>query len=82
MCDDSLQKHSVPGRFLGHFSDGRELVSVACPNRAMLDAIEQHDIDLVVMGRGGHGQRNLGWVGSTCYKMVRSSPCPILIVPE
>lgn len=50
--------------------------------RAILEAIEQHDIDWVVMGRGGHGQRNLGWVGSTCHKLVRSAPCPILIVPE
>jgi nucleotide-binding universal stress UspA family protein len=48
----------------------------------MLDAVEQHDIDLVVMGRGGYGQRNLGWVGSTCHKMVRSSRCPFLIMPE
>jgi nucleotide-binding universal stress UspA family protein len=58
-----------------------EIIStVGSAYRAMLDAVEQHDVDLVVMGRGGHGQRNLGWVGSTCHKMVRSAPCPVLIV--
>lgn len=60
-----------------------EVVStVGSAYRAMLEAVEQHDIDLIVMGRGGHGKRNLGWVGSTCHKMVRSVPCPVLIVPK
>lgn len=58
------------------------VASVGSAYRAILDAVEDHDVDLVVMGRGGHGRGNLGWVGSTCHKLVRSAPCPILMVPE
>ncbi|HXV59619.1 MAG TPA: universal stress protein [Vicinamibacteria bacterium] len=38
------------------------------------------DTDLLVMGAGGHGEAALGWLGSVCHKMVRSAPCPVLIV--
>lgn len=58
------------------------LATVGSPYRSMLDAIQKHSIDLVVMGRGGHGSHNLGWVGSTCHKLVRAARCPVLIVPE
>ena len=44
--------------------------TVGSAYRAILDAIEKHDVDLVVMGRGGHGHTNIGWVGSTCQPMV------------
>jgi nucleotide-binding universal stress UspA family protein len=60
-----------------------EIVStVGSAYRAISDAIEAHAIDLVVMGRGGHGRRHLGWVGSTCHKLVRSASCPVLVAPE
>lgn len=36
-------------------------------------------VDLVVMGAGGHGHSALGWLGSTCHKMVRLGICPVLI---
>ncbi|HSF17955.1 MAG TPA: universal stress protein [Vicinamibacteria bacterium] len=38
------------------------------------------DTDLLVMGAGGHAEAALGWLGSVCHKMVRSAPCPVLIV--
>lgn len=57
------------------------VATVGSAYQAISDAIERHGIDLVVMGRGGHGRRHLGWVGSTCHKLVRSAPCPVLIVP-
>ncbi len=42
--------------------------------------IGDREVDLVVTGAGGHGASGLGWVGSTCHKLVRSAPCPVLVV--
>ncbi len=76
------RREELAGLFPASTTPVELISSVGSAYRAMLDAVEQHQIDLVVMGRGGHGRRNLGWVGSTCHKMVRSSPCPVLIVPK
>jgi len=42
--------------------------------------IDDRSADLVVMGAGGHRELGLGWLGSTCHKLVRSAPCPVLVV--
>lgn len=42
--------------------------------------IGDREVDLVITGAGDHGTSGLGWVGSTCHKLVRSAPCPVLIV--
>ena len=65
-----------------------ESTGVACefvapvggPFESLRDLIETRDVDLVVMGAGGHGSSGLGWLGSTCHKLVRSAPCPVLVV--
>lgn len=58
------------------------VAAVGSPYRAILDAIQHRSIDLLVLGRGGHGHHDFGWVGSTCHKMVRAASCPVLIVPK
>lgn len=58
-----------------------EIVSNVGPSafEVLRDEVIQHQADLVVMGAGGHGPRALGWLGSTCHKMVRSAPCPVFV---
>lgn len=42
--------------------------------------VKEREAGLVVMGAGAHGETGLGWLGSTCHKMVRSGDGPVLVV--
>lgn len=39
---------------------------------------KEKEVDLLVMG--AHGRTELGWLGSTCHKVIRAAPCPVLAV--
>ena len=57
-----------------------ETITLVGPPSDLLGAIvESRDVDPVVMG-AGHGKSGVRWLGSNCHKMVRSAPCPVLIV--
>jgi nucleotide-binding universal stress UspA family protein len=56
------------------------LLTVGSPFESLRGVLNERSADLVVMGAGGHGEAGIRWMGSTCHKMVRSAPCPVLIV--
>jgi nucleotide-binding universal stress UspA family protein len=61
--------------------EGREaLVEVGSPYELLRDAIVERSVDLAILGAGGHGQAGIQWLGSTCHKMVRLAPCPVMVV--
>jgi nucleotide-binding universal stress UspA family protein len=62
-------------------TSGVELITVEgrAPEKICSIARER-DVDLVLLGAHGHSMRPLGWMGSTCHKMVQSSCCPTFIV--
>lgn len=47
----------------------------------ILEFVAAHQIDLVVLGRHGHGGVGKALFGSVAEKIVRKSPCPVLVVP-
>jgi len=55
-------------------------VLTGTPYRAILDYVEEHGVDLVVMGT--HGRRGLDryLLGSVTERVVRTSPVPVLTV--
>lgn len=48
--------------------------------KGILDAIERHRIDLVVMGAQGHGAVQRILVGSNTARLIRLASCPVLTV--
>jgi nucleotide-binding universal stress UspA family protein len=46
----------------------------------VLQAIERHHVDLVVMGAQGHGAMENFFVGSNTERLIRLAPCPVLTV--
>jgi len=56
------------------------VVAQGAPHRAILDYVDEHDVDLVVMGT--HGRTGLGRVllGSVTEKVVRLSDVPVVTV--
>lgn len=46
------------------------------------DLARYRDADLVVMGAHGRGHGALGWLGSTCHRVLRTAPCPVLAVRQ
>jgi nucleotide-binding universal stress UspA family protein len=52
---------------------------VGVPHRTILDYVDDHDVDLVVMGT--HGRRGVTRLvlGSVTERVVRLSPCPVLV---
>jgi nucleotide-binding universal stress UspA family protein len=48
--------------------------------QGILNAIERHGIDLVVMGAQGHGAAQRFFVGSNTARLIRLAACPVLTV--
>jgi nucleotide-binding universal stress UspA family protein len=58
----------------------KTIVRVGSAIENLNEVIGEEQIDLAVLGAGGHGPRGLSWLGSTCHKLVRAAPCPVLTV--
>ncbi len=56
------------------------VVRVGAPFDSLRDVIEEHSVDMAILGAGGHGDAGIRWLGSTCHKMVRLAPCPVMVV--
>ena len=67
-------------RILGHPT--RAAIVEKPPLTAVLDAIDDLAIDLVVMGTHGRRGAERAWIGSVAEGVVRRSTCPVLTVRE
>jgi nucleotide-binding universal stress UspA family protein len=56
------------------------IVTVGSAFESLRGIVEERPVDLVVMGAGDHGEAGIRWLGSTCHKMVRWAPCPVMVV--
>jgi len=56
------------------------VVARGAPHRAILDYVDEHDIDLVVMGTHGRTGLDRYLLGSVTEKVVRLSDAPVLTV--
>jgi nucleotide-binding universal stress UspA family protein len=65
----------------GDVADTFRAVHGANVRRPIVRATDALDADLVVMGSHGRGGVDRVLVGSTCDAVVRSAPCPVLVVP-
>jgi nucleotide-binding universal stress UspA family protein len=54
---------------------------VGAPQEAILEALDQGDYDLVVMGTHGRTGWRRAWLGSIAERVVRSAHQPVLTVP-
>ncbi len=52
------------------------------PASAILEAVEQHEPALLVMGTRGHGRLHRALVGSVANRVLHGATCDVLIVPE
>ena len=57
-----------------------DAVEVGRIGDGILNAIQRHGIDLVVMGAQGHGAMENFFVGSNTERLIRLAPCPVLTV--
>jgi nucleotide-binding universal stress UspA family protein len=55
------------------------IVTVGSAFESLRRIVEERPVDLVVMGAGDHGEAGIRWLGSTCHKMVRWAPCPVMV---
>jgi nucleotide-binding universal stress UspA family protein len=68
-------------------ADEAGVESVSCsvgrgpPHRVLLDYVDEHDVDLVVMGTHGRTGLDRYLVGSVTEKVVRLADVPVLTVP-
>jgi nucleotide-binding universal stress UspA family protein len=51
------------------------------PAEAIIEAVRRESIDLIVVGRRGHGQLRGLLLGSVSQKLVSLAPCLVLVVP-
>ena len=58
------------------------LVTSGKPYRQILEAVEQRDVHLIVMGVKGRNPLDLMLFGSTTQHIVRQAPCPVLTLRE
>ncbi|MDG5774919.1 universal stress protein [Haloarculaceae archaeon H-GB2-1] len=78
--NEYLESHAETAREAGvdvvtAIEDGR-------PARRILGYVEDHDIDVVVMGARGHGDLEHRFLGSVTDYVVRHSSVPVYTVPN
>jgi nucleotide-binding universal stress UspA family protein len=56
------------------------VVEIGSTFETLRHIVEERSADLVVMGAGDHGEAGIRWLGSTCHKMARWAPCPVMVV--
>jgi universal stress protein A len=59
----------------------RRLVETGEPSAAIADLAESEHVDLIVMSTHGRSGISRFLIGSVTDKLVRRSPCPVLVVP-
>jgi nucleotide-binding universal stress UspA family protein len=59
----------------------RKLVDAGQPYGAIVDVAENEHIDLIVMSTHGRSGLSRMLIGSVTDKILRGSPCPVLVVP-
>jgi nucleotide-binding universal stress UspA family protein len=65
---------------VGHLPKVRYLVSTGVPIERILDATEDHRIDLVVLATHGRTGIKRLLIGNVAERVVRHAPCPVLTV--
>jgi nucleotide-binding universal stress UspA family protein len=66
--------------WLGNVSGVRYLVETGNPFEAILEAAEDHQIDLIVLATHGRTGVKRLVIGNVAEKVVRHAPCPVLTV--
>jgi nucleotide-binding universal stress UspA family protein len=59
----------------------RQLVDAGQPFGAIVDCAEKEAVDLIVMSSHGRSGLSRMLIGSVTDKILRGSPCPVLVVP-
>jgi nucleotide-binding universal stress UspA family protein len=59
----------------------RKIVEIGEPSAAIADRAENEGIDLIVISTHGRSGPARFLIGSVTDKLVRRSPCPVLVVP-
>lgn len=58
------------------------LVNCGSVGDRIIQAVIDHEIDLIVMGTKGKDRTTPYWLGSTAAYIMQESPCHVLVVPE
>jgi nucleotide-binding universal stress UspA family protein len=59
----------------------RPIVDAGQPFGAIVDCAEKEGVDLIVMSSHGRSGLSRMLIGSVTDKILRGSPCPVLVVP-
>ncbi len=70
----SLGEHDARGL------EARALVTTGSPHVEIIRAAEREEIDLIVIATHGRSGITHAILGSTAEKVVRRSPCPVLVI--
>jgi nucleotide-binding universal stress UspA family protein len=69
-----IEGHDFPAGTLARLLGGE-------PTEALVGLVRQHDAQLVVVGSGGMGELRTALLGSVSAELLRSAPCPVVVVP-
>jgi nucleotide-binding universal stress UspA family protein len=58
------------------------ILTTGRPANKIADTVEEHDIDLIVMGTHGASGFEEFFLGHTAHKVVNISPCPVITIRE
>ncbi|MCH9680458.1 MAG: universal stress protein [Deltaproteobacteria bacterium] len=57
------------------------VIAPGTPVTVVLDAVASHRTDAIIMAASGRGPFRRALGGSTANKLIRRSPCPVIVVP-
>jgi nucleotide-binding universal stress UspA family protein len=79
--DAKRQLAEVVAQHLGRIDDVELEVSLGVPHGEIVRLAAERDVDLIVMATHGRGFISHAIMGSTTERVLRRSPCPVLVVP-
>jgi nucleotide-binding universal stress UspA family protein len=85
--DDAARAHAraALSTIAGRHTAGVTLVYAIAPARPLdliVDTVHDRGSQLVVIGASERSRVNRAFVGSTVERLVRESPCPVIVVPS
>ncbi|VVA17987.1 PREDICTED: universal stress [Prunus dulcis] len=65
-----------------HGVEARVVTEIGDPKTAICDAVEKHNINLLILGERGHGTIKRAILGSVSNYCVQNAKCPVLVVKK
>ncbi len=81
LVEENIAKTAKKAKEMG-LTDIKVITNVGEPYKKIIELAEEEKIDLIVIGTHGHKRLTHFLLGSVTEKVIRTAPCPVLVVRQ